>query len=225
MSVGQPDLSFVDVNSIAASPKPGSDEFAALCSSLDHRSMGYRVSKRAFDIVFSVAVLAICLIPGLLLSAIIVFETKATPIYSQTRVGRRDKPFRIFKVRSMVADSGNVEKYLDIEQLEQWKRERKVDNDPRVTRVGKNIRKISSAPAIIGAPGDGEPTKSLSHTEDSLLDLQKYECRLGPLLDARHHYTSFQFLSFAAFGGPKGALGLPLCARMQVPFACVGTAA
>ena len=43
----------------------------------------------------------------------------------------------------MVSDAGNVEKYLSPEQLRQWKIERKVDCDPRITRVGAFIRKTS----------------------------------------------------------------------------------
>ena len=43
----------------------------------------------------------------------------------------------------MVADAGNVERYLDPDQLRQWQVERKVDNDPRITRVGRIIRKTS----------------------------------------------------------------------------------
>ena len=101
----------------------------------------------------------------------------------------------------------------------------KIKDDPRVTRIGKFIRKHSMAPVIIGTPGDGEPTKSLSHPENSSLDLQKCERRPGTSLGARHHYTNFQFLSFAVFGGPEGASGRPLCACVQAPFAAVGTVA
>ena len=50
---------------------------------------------------------------------------------------------RVLKLRSMVADAGDVEKYLSPGQLRQWQVERKVDDDPRVTRVGGFIRKTS----------------------------------------------------------------------------------
>ena len=64
-------------------------------------------------------------------------------MYSQVRVGKNGRPFRIYKFRSMVADADDVEKYLTPEQLVVWNRERKVDNDPRITKVGKFIRKTS----------------------------------------------------------------------------------
>lgn len=105
--------------------------------------MGYRFFKRAFDIVFSCVICAVGLIPGALLAAAIAVDTKGSPIYSQERVKRGGKSFRIYKFRSMVADADDVEKYLDAEQLRQWEAERKVDDDPRITRLGSFIRKTS----------------------------------------------------------------------------------
>ena len=78
------------------------------------------------------------------------------------------------------------------------------DGDPRATPFGKFLHNKRLAPVIIGTPGGGGPTKSSSHPESSSLDLQKCERRPGASLGARHHHTSFQFLSFAVFGGPKG---------------------
>lgn len=57
--------------------------------------------------------------------------------------GQGGKVIRVLKLRSMVADANNVRKYLSPEQLRQWEVERKVDNDPRITKVGKFIRKCS----------------------------------------------------------------------------------
>ena len=59
------------------------------------------------------------------------------------RVGRYGRPFRIFKFRTMVVDADNVEKYLSSEQLAVWRRERKVDKDPRITKLGRVLRKTS----------------------------------------------------------------------------------
>lgn len=124
-------------------PVPGSPEFAAACRELDHRSLGYRFLKRLFDVVFSLCVIVMGIIPGLLLSIAIAIDTKGSPIYSQVRVGKWGKPFKIYKFRTMVADSDNVEKYFTPEQLEVWKRERKVDNDPRITKLGRVLRVTS----------------------------------------------------------------------------------
>lgn len=106
-------------------------------------SFFYRLIKRVFDIVFSAGVSAVLAIPVAAVCAAICLESPGAPIYSQERVGRGGKPIRVLKLRSMVSDAGNVEKYLSPEQLRQWKIERKVDCDPRITRVGAFIRKTS----------------------------------------------------------------------------------
>lgn len=103
----------------------------------------YRIIKRAFDIAFSGAVIIVGFFPGLLLSGFVAKDTGGGPIYAQERIGKDGKPFRIYKFRTMVADADDVEKHLTAEQLEEWKRERKVDNDPRITRLGGFLRRVS----------------------------------------------------------------------------------
>ena len=130
----------------AAVPRLGTPEFEAYSKSLDKRPIGYRIIKRAFDLLFSILVLVVCilLLPlTLILLIVIAVQTKASPIYMQERVGRYGKPMKIFKLRSMVKDSDNVEKYLNDEQLVQWRKERKVDDDSRIVPVGRFIRKTS----------------------------------------------------------------------------------
>ena len=107
------------------------------------RRWAYRFVKRAFDVAFSLGVLVFLLIPGLLLCFAIRFESPGSPIYRQERVGRYGRPLRIFKFRSMVSDADDVEKHFDAAQLEEWHKEHKVDNDPRITGVGSFIRKTS----------------------------------------------------------------------------------
>lgn len=123
--------------------RPGTEEFAEACRALDRRSLGYRFVKRAFDVVFSAVVVAVGLVPCAILSAAIAIDTKGSPIYTQERVGRLGRPFRIFKFRSMVVDADDVGKYLAPDQLAQWERERKVDDDPRITRLGRVLRRTS----------------------------------------------------------------------------------
>lgn len=127
----------------AATLRLGSAEFAGLCFEKDRRSLGYRFAKRLFDIVFSGAVCLVGFVPCVLLAIAIAVDTKGSPIYSQERVGRGGKAFSIYKFRSMVADADNVEKYLNADQLRQWDAERKVNDDPRITPLGRFIRKTS----------------------------------------------------------------------------------
>lgn len=107
------------------------------------RRLGYRFIKRAFDIVFSLGVIVVGAIPLGFLCLVIRLESPGSPIYCQQRIGYHGQPLRIFKLRTMVADSDDVGIHLSSEQLAQWKSERKVEDDPRITRVGTLLRKTS----------------------------------------------------------------------------------
>ena len=107
------------------------------------RGQGYLLVKRGFDIVFSLLALAVAAVPGLVLALAVAVDTRAFPLYVQTRVGKGGKLFGICKFRTMVRDSDNVEELLGAKQLEVWKRERKVPNDPRITRFGSLLRRTS----------------------------------------------------------------------------------
>ena len=103
----------------------------------------YRFFKRLFDFVFSFCVTIVLFIPIAIVCVFICFESSGSPVYAQERVGKGGKTIKILKLRSMVTDAGNVQKYLSAEQLHQWEVERKVDDDPRITKVGQFIRKCS----------------------------------------------------------------------------------
>lgn len=92
-------------------------------------SFYYRVIKRGFDILFSLALLLITS-PILFTSLLIVFlQDFKNPLFSQKRVGVGNREFTIYKVRSMVHDAEkNGAKWAE-------------KNDMRVTRFGKFIRK------------------------------------------------------------------------------------
>lgn len=106
-------------------------------------TLTYRFLKRLFDLVFSLCVSVVLVIPVAVVCAFICLESPGYPLYAQERVGKGGKTIKILKLRSMVTDAGNVQKYLSPEQLHQWEVERKVDDDPRITKVGQFIRKCS----------------------------------------------------------------------------------
>lgn len=187
-------------------------ELERISCGIDRRPV-YRAIKRAFDIAFSACVLVI-LLPILVFIALAVWidDPHGSPLFFQERVGRRGRTFKMVKFRSMYVDAEDrLEELMGANEKDGPVF--KIKNDPRITRVGKLIRKTSLAPVIIGTPGDGEPTKSLSHPVNSSLDLHKCERRPEPFLVAQTHYTSFQFLSFAVFGGLGAARGRRRCAR------------
>lgn len=113
----------------------------------DCTRLAYRTAKRVFDIVFSGCVLAVIALPSLVLAAAIRLESEGNPFYSQIRVGqtRRDgslSTFRMWKFRSMYRDAD--------ERLAELKGQNeiagamfKMREDPRVTKIGKFIRKHS----------------------------------------------------------------------------------
>ncbi len=100
------------------------------------------VFKRCFDMVFSVATLLL-LSPLLAVIAVIVkLDSPGTVFYSSERIGKKGRVFRCTKFRTMVADADRRRNEL----LHMNERDNvlfKVSNDPRITRVGRFLRKYS----------------------------------------------------------------------------------
>ncbi len=104
----------------------------------------YARVKRLVDVVFSLFATIILLIPGAVICLLVSIESPGKPIYAQVRVGKDGKLIKVLKIRTMYADADkHAEKYLSEEQLRQWKTEFKVENDPRITKLGKFLRKTS----------------------------------------------------------------------------------
>lgn len=136
------DFGTVGAQSFAEKVDQQSTVDSAPREAIKKKPLYYRFIKRGFDIVFSLVVIIITFIPMLILSIFVAIDTKAFPIYTQERIGQK-KPFKFFKMKSMVKDSDNLEKYFTPEQLEQWNKEHKVDSDPRVTVLGSFLRRTS----------------------------------------------------------------------------------
>lgn len=113
----------------------------------DCTRLAYRTVKRAFDIVFSGCVLAVIAIPSLVLAAAIRLESEGNPFYNQIRVGQTHRDgslstFRMWKFRSMYRDAD--ERLAELkEQNEIAGAMFKMKDDPRVTKIGRFIRKHS----------------------------------------------------------------------------------
>lgn len=88
----------------------------------------YEALKRVFDVCASFLALVILLIPMAILSLVIMIDSPGSPIYSQVRLGKGEKPFRIYKFRSMRADA-------ERDGL-RWAE----NDDPRTTKVGRFLR-------------------------------------------------------------------------------------
>lgn len=132
----------------------GAVEFTQAIPGAEHSDMmipdkrrAYRFLKRAFDIAFSVAVIAMLFIPAIILCIAIRIESPGFPLYTQKRIGRYHangslRTFHIVKFRSMYADA-------DDRLAELWDKNEadgpmfKMKDDPRVTKIGHFIRKHS----------------------------------------------------------------------------------
>lgn len=108
-----------------------------------HSKRRYWIGRRAQDIILS-AMALIALSPAMLILAllIVIDSPGASPIFSQTRIGRDGRPFKFYKFRSM---HPNAEKYLEklLEFNEMDGPVFKIKDDPRITRIGRFIRKSS----------------------------------------------------------------------------------
>ncbi len=103
----------------------------------------YRFFKRVFDIVGSLVGIIILGIPMIIVALLIFLQDGGCPVYSHTRLGKDGKPFELLKFRSMAVDPEPLEEILTEEQIEQYRKEYKIDNDPRITPLGNILRKTS----------------------------------------------------------------------------------
>lgn len=111
-----------------------------------HPDLCRRALKRAFDILFASLVL-LCGLP--LLAVIVIAIRLSSPgsiFYGQERVGRRGRPFNAWKFRTMHENADAVlESYLasDPALRAEWETSHKLRNDPRITPIGRFLRKTS----------------------------------------------------------------------------------
>lgn len=116
------------------------------CLHIPIHSLRYRIAKRLLDLLL-VAALAPIAIPVLLILAVLIKLTSPGPVfYRHLRVGQYGRPFRLWKLRTMWAESESLlTHYLKTnpEARTQWQRQQKLYDDPRVTPLGRLLRKSS----------------------------------------------------------------------------------
>ena len=111
------------------------------------RELGYRFIKRLFDIVCGLIGL-ICLIPLTILVKIISVCSgdHKSIFYTQKRIGKNGREFKLYKFRSMVPNADEIlEQTLKMDKVraEEWKKYQKFEHDPRITKIGNILRKTS----------------------------------------------------------------------------------
>ena len=100
------------------------------------------VAKQSFDILFSILLLPLAAILSLPIACLVMFGG-GSPIYGHLRVGRNGKLFRCYKFRTMIAEAEDELQMIlerDPAARLQWLEQFKLENDPRVTRLGRFLR-------------------------------------------------------------------------------------
>lgn len=92
----------------------------------------YCTVKRCLDLLIAVLGMIVLLIPFLILCVVIYVDDPGAVIFSQYRIGRKGKRFKLYKFRSMKTDTPKYMATIELEQPQQY-----------VTRVGKLLRKLS----------------------------------------------------------------------------------
>lgn len=104
---------------------------------------GYWAFKRACDVICSCLALAVLSPLLLVVVTLIRADSNGSALFRQKRVGRGGKPFYIYKFRTMVRDAHNFEKYFSKSEWEYYRKNRKLETDPRITPIGRFLRSTS----------------------------------------------------------------------------------
>lgn len=145
-----------------------------------HKSKFYQAVKRTIDIVLAIILLVI-FSPILLVVAIAIKLDSPGPVFADTpeRIGMEGKPFKMYKLRSMIQNAHEMlrEDPKFRELYEQYKKgSYKLKDDPRITHVGKFIRKhsLDEVPQLLNVlKGDMSIVGPRAYYPDELRDQQK----------------------------------------------------
>lgn len=106
------------------------------------KDRSWEMLKRAMDICIGTIGLGAAIAVYPFIAPAIRKQSGGTPLYSQIRIGYNGRPFRMYKFRSMKADADLTKaKIMSLNEMDGHMF--KVENDPRITKIGKYIRKMS----------------------------------------------------------------------------------
>ncbi len=105
-----------------------------------------RFAKHAIDTILSI-IIGILILPIIgILALLVCLDSKGSAFYAQTRIGFGGKPFKVWKFRTMVRNADQILNHHLVKnpsQMAEWEETQKLKNDPRITRVGNFLRKLS----------------------------------------------------------------------------------
>jgi len=101
------------------------------------------IVKRSLDLLLSMMILAVLILPLIVIMILIKIDSPGSVFFSQTRVGLRGKAFKLYKLRTMVANASSIQSSLEnMNEIEDGVLF-KIKLDPRITRIGKLLRRYS----------------------------------------------------------------------------------
>lgn len=165
----------------------------------------YDFVKRVFDIVCSLIGLIVLSPVFIILSILIKTTSEGPAFFAHKRVGKGGKTIKIYKFRSMVTNAEELIKQFTPEQKAEYEKNFKLENDPRVTKVGKFMRKTSldELPQLINIlkgdisvvgprPVMDVETKIYGNYRDMLLSVKPGSYRLLGGKRQKRHYIHTQ---------------------------------
>jgi lipopolysaccharide/colanic/teichoic acid biosynthesis glycosyltransferase len=109
-----------------------------------HINSRYLRAKRTLDIVFILLIAPFVLLVGIVIALCIKLDSKGPIFFRQTRIGRNGIEFRMLKFRSMYVNGDeDIHKKKVEEMMRNGQTLEKMKNDPRITKIGRFIRKTS----------------------------------------------------------------------------------
>ena len=117
-------------------------DLTVLSGNSQKMALGDTIAKRMLDIIGGIVGLFITGLFAIIVGPAIIIESPGPIFFSQTRIGKNGRRFKIYKFRSMYMDAEERKKEL-MEQNKMSGLMFKMDDDPRITKVGKFIRKTS----------------------------------------------------------------------------------
>lgn len=103
----------------------------------------YKVVKRIMDVILSSIALVVLSPIFAIIALAIKLESKGPVFFKHTRIGKDGKIIKIYKFRSMVENAEDLIQKFTPEQMKEYKENYKLADDPRITKVGKILRKTS----------------------------------------------------------------------------------
>ena len=123
-----------------------SKEKSIKVSNVKAKKLIYNIVKRSFDIVSGLVGILLLIPIAIVIKIISICSGDFNSIfYSQNRIGKNGKIFKLYKFRSMIPNADEVLKELLKKEpyKSEWKKAQKLSNDPRITKIGNILRKTS----------------------------------------------------------------------------------